>query len=213
MRILTFFAYLVSYLINRLVFVKIVNWRAPLKLRKKKIPFIYAFWHGRHFYEIFTRRNNGIVVMTSLSRDGEILSQVLYRYGFDTVRGSSSRKGDAAAFSMIKKLKRGKECAIAVDGPKGPERVLKPGVFHLAKASKCPIVPMATAFSKYFVVPSWDKYIIPCPFSKGVVVYGEPIFVPQDADEQTYIKLITQKINQTTELADKIAEGKIKELN
>jgi len=204
-KILSFAAYIVSYIINRLVFIKIVNLRAPLKLRLQKKPLIYAFWHGRLFYMIFNCRNKDITVMTSTSKDGEIISTVLDHYGFNTVRGSSTKKGNEAALKMFRLLKRNKECAIAVDGPVGPERVLKPGVFHLAKATGAAIVPMAAAFKRFKVIHSWDRFYMPMPFSRGVITFGDPLYVPEDADETQYIKLITEKLNETTELADRLA--------
>ena len=204
-KLLSFAAFIVSYIINRLVFIKIVNWRSPLLLRLQKKPIIYAFWHGRLFYMIFNHRNECITVMTSTSKDGEIISAVLDRYGFNTVRGSSTKRGNEAALKMFRLLKRNRECAIAVDGPVGPERVLKPGVFHLAKITGAAIVPMATAFKRFKVIHSWDRYIIPMPFTRGVIAYGNPVYVPKDADESQYIKLITEKINETTGLADRLA--------
>jgi len=153
---------------------------------------------------IFNCRNADITVMTSTSKDGEIVSTVLDHYGFNTVRGSSTRKGNEAALRMLRLLKRNRECAIAVDGPVGPERVLKPGVFQLAKATGAAIVPMATSFKRFKVVHSWDRFYVPLPFSSGVITYGDPVYVPEGADETQYIKLITEKINETTELADRL---------
>jgi len=78
-------------------------------------------------------------------------------------------------------------------------------VFHLAKATGAAIVPMATAFKRFKIIHSWDRYIVPMPFTRGIVTYGNPVYVPKDADETQYIKLITEKINKTTVLADKLA--------
>ena len=103
-------------------------------------------------------------------------------------------------------LTRNKEGAIAVDGPKGPEREVKPGVVSLAKATGAAIIPMATSFKKFKVIHSWDRFIVPMPLTSGFITYGDPIYIPENADEQEYLKIIKQKLNETTELADRLVK-------
>jgi len=204
-KLVSLLIYLASYIISRSVFVETHNFKAVLKLRRQKKNFIYASWHSRFFYLLFSRRNEGIAAMASKSEDGEFASRVLHSYGFRTVRGSSSSGGEFAAFGMIKLLKRGFETAITVDGPKGPEKVLKPGIVSLAKITGVPLVPIASAFRDFFTTRSWDNFIVPFPFTRGVVAYGDPIYIPQDADENEYTKIVTEKINETAEKADRLA--------
>ncbi len=198
-------AYLVSYILNRTVFIAKINTVAFRRARKKGKPIIYAFWHGRPFYLIFSKRNEGITVITSKSRDGEIETRALKRYGYKTVRGSSSREGSAAARGLFKVLKRGGECAIAVDGPLGPAGEVKPGIVFLAKKTGAAIIPVGADFRKKITLKNWSRYIIPLPFTKGAVVYGDEFYIPDDMPDEKAADLIKKKINEATELASRRA--------
>jgi len=144
---------------------------------------IYAFWHSRILMPVFFYRNSGINCLVSMGRDGEYISRIMNKLGFLTVRGSSSREGVKALILLKRGLAEGHDAAITPDGPKGPKEVAKGGAIVLAKISGAPIYPFGFDASRKIVLKSWDNFIIPLPFSRGVFVWGNPVTVPVDADE------------------------------
>ena len=147
-----------------------------------KIP-IYAFWHDRIFYFTCSFRDQGIVVMTSQSFDGEYIARFIQRFGFGAIRGSSTRGGSRALVEMIKALRGGHPMAFTIDGPRGPRHVAKPGPVMLAKKTGNPIVAGSAAAQSYWTIKSWDRLQIPKPFSKVVLFVGEPIYVEESASK------------------------------
>ena len=145
---------------------------------------IFAIFHGSHFPTLRAYRNRGAYVITSKSADGEILTRILASFGFKTVRGSSSRGGTRALVDLAKHIKAGSDSAIAVDGPRGPRQEVKPGTILLAKLTGCSIIPSAASLSRYWQVNSWDRYRIPKPGSRAMVVFGKAMTVPPDADDE-----------------------------
>ncbi len=141
-------------------------------------PVIYAFLHGDQalLYRAFRYRK--IVVLSSLSRDGEIQTQILKGLGYGVIRGSSHRGGGRALLEMVDWVKQGWNSALAVDGPRGPVGVVKPGIVTLAQRTGRPIVPMvARARWRKILSKAWDQYQIPLPGTRGVILLGNPIEV------------------------------------
>jgi lysophospholipid acyltransferase (LPLAT)-like uncharacterized protein len=177
-RLFSFLGWLVLSLWSRTVRMRFVNRETPERLGAEGGNFIYAFWHGRQFLLSHTHRNRGIVIPASESRDGEIQAGILKRLGFEVVRGSSKRKGERALLGLVNGLRKGKNLAIAVDGPRGPVYEAKQGVAYLAGKLNKPIIPVTTSAKRYWVLDKiWDRLLLPRPFTTGVVVYGEPIIV------------------------------------
>ena len=145
---------------------------------------IFAIFHGSHFPTLRAYRNRGAYVITSKSADGEILTRLLGSFGFKTVRGSSSRGGTRALVDLARHVKAGSDAAIAVDGPRGPRHEVKPGTILLAKLTGCSIIPSAASLSRYWQINSWDRYRIPKPGSRAMVVFGEAMTVPPDAGDE-----------------------------
>lgn len=144
---------------------------------------LVAVWHGDHFPVLYVYRGLGGYVITSQSADGQILTNILTNLGYRCVRGSSTRGGARALVDLARRVREGGDAAIAVDGPRGPRRVAKPGIVLLAKMSGCPIVPAGAACDRYWQFRSWDRYRIPKPWARAVILPGEPIRVPPDADD------------------------------
>jgi lysophospholipid acyltransferase (LPLAT)-like uncharacterized protein len=150
----------------------------PDRLKAEGNNVIYAFWHGKQFLLYYNYRHARIVIPASESRDGEIQAGILKNFGFHVVRGSSKRKGAQALLGMADGLRKGKDVAIAVDGPRGPIYEVKQGITYLAGKLNKPIVPVSTSAKRLWILERiWDKYLLPWPFTKGVIVYGEPIIV------------------------------------
>ena len=144
-------------------------------------PLLFALWHGDYFPVFQYARQSRLYIIVSRSPDGEILARVLRAAGYRTVRGSTSRGATRAMIDMANVVKGGADAAIAIDGPRGPRHVAKPGIVLLAKLTGCPIVPLAGALSRYKQFSSWDRFRLPIPPSRAVAIAGAPIQVPADA--------------------------------
>ncbi len=125
--------------------------------------YIYAFWHGRQVFLTYAHRGDPTHILISKSADGEIIAQVCQTFGLAPVRGSSSRGASEAVLKMQKTLQSGGHVGITPDGPRGPLRVVQPGVLYLAQATGCPIVPLAFGARKKWIFKSWDEFIVPKP--------------------------------------------------
>jgi len=138
---------------------------------------ILALWHGRVLPGLHYFRNRGIVVITSQNFDGEWIAKILHRFGFGTARGSSSRGGARALVQLRRDLAAGRPAAFTVDGPRGPARVVQPGVAFLAGATGQPILPYHIESDRHWTLNSWDGTQIPKPFSTVAVVIGAAIAI------------------------------------
>jgi lysophospholipid acyltransferase (LPLAT)-like uncharacterized protein len=169
--------------------VTFINREIPERMAAAGKNVIYAFWHGRQFLLLYNHRGAGIVLPASESRDGEIQAGILRRFGYGVVRGSSKRKGDKALLGLVQGLRNGKNIALAVDGPRGPIYEVKQGVTYLAGKLDKPIIPVSTSAKHFWILDKiWDKYLLPVPFSRGVVIYGEPIFVTGTSEAELEFK-------------------------
>jgi lysophospholipid acyltransferase (LPLAT)-like uncharacterized protein len=129
---------------------------------------------------------HGVTVLTSPSKDGEILSQLVGAFGMGSVRGSSSRRGSRALLELVKLIRAGGDIAITPDGPRGPRYSLGPGVILLAQTTGASIVPAHASFSRCFRMKTWDGFIIPLPFSTISVTVAEEINIPKDLTEEEF---------------------------
>jgi hypothetical protein len=140
---------------------------------------IYAFWHAHILVPSYVGRSLRAKVLISQHRDGEYIARVIQRLGNKVVRGSTTRGGARALLSMIKKIKEEEDSlVITPDGPKGPRFIVQPGIIFLGQKTGYPILPVSLGLTKYWELPSWDRFRIPKPFSKAVLIYGEPITIP-----------------------------------
>ena len=169
--------YALVLIIGKTVKFEVENYENYEKIIKAdKIP-IYTFWHNNIFIGTYYFRNRKIIVMSSKSFDAEYIARFIKRLGYGTIRGSSTRGGVGALVEMIKIMKRGFACGFAIDGPKGPKYIAKPGVCLLAKKTGNPIMPFVVIPQKYWTINSWDNLQIPKPFSRALVKTAEPIYV------------------------------------
>lgn len=145
---------------------------------------VYAGWHGRTLLAATLFRNKGIWTIISHSRDGEMQDRIMRRFGFHTIRGSSGRGGARAAAESIRVLKRGCSMAFTPDGPRGPSGVVQQGLMLMAKKSGALLVPVGVSARWRFLAPTWDRYMIPLPFSQAIMIFGDPIPVPSDASDE-----------------------------
>jgi lysophospholipid acyltransferase (LPLAT)-like uncharacterized protein len=146
-------------------------------------PVLFALWHGRLLPLTYFHRHRGFAAMVSRSKDGEYISRIVEKWGFEVVRGSTSRGGLTALRDVSRQIRAGNSVAITPDGPRGPRQRLQPGVILAAKLTGAPILPVVAGCNRAWWPGSWDRFCIPKPFAEVVVLYGEPRYVPRDADD------------------------------
>jgi len=157
---------------------------------------------------VWYHRDQDVHVMISASRDGELITTIGRFFGYTAVRGSSSKGGQEATREMVEHLKACKRCAITPDGPRGPRREVKMGTVNIARLTGCPVVPFGFAAERCWRLKSWDRFIIPKPFSRAVFVYGEPIRVPAEGGEdEAYLQKIQKELDRVTEIAENYFGG------
>lgn len=141
-----------------------------------KTPFLMAHWHGDELALIHLSRRYKIATITSTSKDGELVNTVLNLLGAKTARGSSTRGGVGALKGLLTLAKQGRNISFAVDGPKGPLHVVKPGIFEFSKLKSFPIFVVSVACKNAIYFPrSWNKTYFPKPFAKVAVVWKGPL--------------------------------------
>lgn len=146
---------------------------------------IFTFWHGRIFPATWYWRDRGIVVMTSMNLDGEMIARCIERHGYGTARGSSSRGGFRALGQLARTLGEGRDVGFTIDGPRGPRYVAKQGPAILARKTGAAIFCFHIAMKRRFELHSWDRFQIPMPFSRARVFMAPPIWIPKNADQET----------------------------
>ncbi len=163
---------------------------AYLRLREEKRPVILLAWHGKIFLVPYFFRKRRIMPLVSPSEDGEIASRVMGRWGYKVLRGSSSHSIHRAWSLMKKELEKGGELIIVPDGPRGPDRRMKPGALKLAQETGAHLVPFSFTSSRKKILRSWDRFLIPLPFSKIAAVFGKPFTVPPDVEGEAFERLL-----------------------
>jgi lysophospholipid acyltransferase (LPLAT)-like uncharacterized protein len=154
-------------------------------------PVIFALWHNR----IFTmppiwRRTGGkarkSVVLTSASKDGTTLATAMSMFGLGAIRGSSSRRAVSALIGMKKALREGFDVCVTPDGPKGPRYVVQPGVIKIAQSAGAEIIPIHIRYSSAWRLKTWDRFVIPKPFSKVSVIFDTPHRIAPEMDNEGF---------------------------
>jgi len=171
-------------------------------LKARGVPILFALWHGRMFLSIQAHRHEGIVTMASRSKDGEIIAGWLERNGYSVVRGSSTRGGSEALREMVRRIRSGRAAALTVDGPTGPPRVVQPGIVELARLTGGWILPITSSSAGPRFLSSWDRYLLPLPFSENVVLYGEPFPIGEAESDQEARRRIAAALDDATREAD-----------
>ncbi len=164
--------------------------------------FVLAFWHGRLLPLGYLHRAGGHRMMISLSKDGRYGSALARHWGQVPVRGSTSRRGAAALAEMIALGEGGRSLAFTPDGPRGPRFRVQPGVIVAAQRTGLPILPMSAGASRGWYLNSWDRMLVPKPFSLVRVRYGEPYRVGPEADVERARQALEDELNRLTALAD-----------
>jgi hypothetical protein len=174
-------------------------------------PLIYAVWHGQLLMLPWLNRRlrrshaaRAVGVLASASRDGEVLTRYLARFGLEAVRGSSSRDGARATRALVRRLAAGGDVALAPDGPRGPRGQVQPGVVALAALAGAPIVPIAFGARPVWRLGTWDALEVPAPFARCVAVFGAPLAVARDADRECLAKDLQRGLDEATAAAARL---------
>lgn len=189
------------------VIYKTIRWKInEFGALNDKRPFIAAFWHGKQLMLAPLSSNHlprfCTSILISAHTDGRIIANAIRWFGLGSVSGSSTRGGVTAYRSLLEHLESGMSVGITPDGPRGPCYKVKDGVIKLAQMSGIPITPVSCTASRVWQFRSWDKMILPKPFSEGICVLGEPYFVPADADEAACGVELENRLNQLGEKAE-----------
>jgi lysophospholipid acyltransferase (LPLAT)-like uncharacterized protein len=163
---------------------------------------VYASWHQRFFPGItFFATRKPIAIMISQSRDGEMISRVADILGWRPVRGSSTRGGVRALKEARALARQGFRFGHIVDGPQGPFGVIKPGLLTIAQFTGAPILPVITSAQQCWIFNSWDRFMVPKPFSRVFIRFAPSIVVPRRLDADAFEALrqdVEQQINELT---------------
>ena len=173
-------------------------------LRSKGEPYVFALWHGRMLLPIWRHRGQGVATMASKSKDGEVIARWLEKNGYFAVRGSTNKGGARGIVVLKRYLEAGHPAALTVDGPKGPPRVVQEGIVTLARRTRAWILPVSAGTTRPRFLRSWDRYLVPMPFSRSFVTYGEPFRLGGESDVDALAK-IARAIDGATEEADRLA--------
>ena len=168
-------------------------------------PVIYSFWHRAVFPATWIWRKQKIAVMVSRSFDGEYIARIILRFGFGAVRGSSSRGGAAALLGMRDVLAQGESVAFTIDGPRGPKYVAKPGPVRLSSMTGLPMSAFYVAVADAWILNTWDRFVIPKPFSRVLVRLSRKTTVPPDADDKAmseHLALLQAALERVTAFAE-----------
>lgn len=154
--------------------IRVVNEAYLHNLRRSERPFIFSLWHGQLLPLLWHHREQGVVILISEHRDGELVARAAESLGYGLIRGSTTRGADRALISLVRELKSGREVAITPDGPRGPSESFAPGALVAAQRSDSFILPVAASADRAWRLGSWDRFMIPKPFARVTIAYATP---------------------------------------
>jgi lysophospholipid acyltransferase (LPLAT)-like uncharacterized protein len=174
---------------------------------------IIVIWHGVTVLPIFFCRHKGLWAIISTSKDGELQNRLVQSRGYKTIRGSSGAHGVRAFLGAVKRIQDGAVIAVTPDGPRGPAKVVQHGSVLLAERAQCMVLPVGVACEPAKRLHSWDRHMIPMPFSRAVIVFGEPLRVgasETDEERTQWAEVVAQAINDADAEAERVLTGREK---
>lgn len=186
---------------------EVLGWQHAERVYASQKRVIWAFWHRVILPIVWWHRHHGVVVMNTTAFDGQWTRKVIEWLGFGTAQGSSSRGGLRGLAVMARRLEEGVDCAFTIDGPRGPRYVAKPGPVMLARKTGCPIIVfhIGVESGKTFE-KTWDHFLLPRPFTRTVILFAPPIYVPRDANAEVMEAKHAEMQSELIRVRD-IAEG------
>jgi lysophospholipid acyltransferase (LPLAT)-like uncharacterized protein len=186
-----------------------IRWYGPGLIRPSpegRENVIYVFWHQRLLPFAVTHRNLGVRAVISSHGDGEMLARVAEGLGHKAIRGSSTRGGTGAARGLLSEIGSGRDFVITPDGPRGPRFVFQAGATWFASRSGLTVIPASVSYSKSWSLGSWDGFLLPRPFARGLVLAGPPIRVPpgiEGAEFEEWRRKLEAALREVTEEGDR----------
>jgi lysophospholipid acyltransferase (LPLAT)-like uncharacterized protein len=205
--------FLVNYLLLPLLYGIIYLWCLTIRPRRlnreredyvQQLPdhYILTCWHGRVFYLYYYLRNRpDIHLLISPSADGDLLARMAELMGYSVVRGSSYKKAVSSARSLIKILRKKQRVVIIADGSRGPRCKAQPGSLLIGGITGAPVIPLICGSNRNFIFNSWDRFVLPLPFSRCTINFGDPLVIGRkESDEK-----ILSKQNQLEKVLNQLA--------
>jgi len=208
------FNYVVPYLLYGVVYLwcatlqmKNLNGEAEDQIKSLTGPYILTLWHGRIFYLFYYLRNRpDYFLLISPSADGDLLAKLARLMGYSVIRGSTFKKAVPAARSLIRILRGGKRIIIIADGSRGPYCVAQSGSIQLAGITKLPLFPMTFSAKNKVTLNTWDKFILPFPFTRCSINFGSPINIASRSSKELVEEKrleLEKQLNQLSSECDK----------
>ncbi len=164
-----------------------IEWRNTENLEKARAlskQGVVSFLHGRLLVIVYGHRKWKISVLASEHPDGDLIGRAAAWFGWEHLKGSSSRRGAAGFRELAAALRGGRDAGLAVDGSRGPRGCVQQGATELSRMTGEAVIPVSNSARPRRIFSSWDRFQIPGPFAKVVVAYGEPFVVPSDSDRE-----------------------------
>ncbi len=158
-------------------------------LKKSPRPILITWHEQLTAFPVIMGLFNSFSVLCSPHSDGRVIGYILRRFGHRAIWGSSNRQPTAALRALVREVKEGRAIAISPDGPRGPAHILAPGAISLAMMTGAPIVPAVWRSRRQWRAGGWDRMRFMKPFGRGIVLYGEPIFIPKTSDRDELERL------------------------
>lgn len=185
--------------------VHIIGYEPIAELIKSR-RLIFTCWHSRLLLLNYHHKKMGASILVSNSADGEIVAQVIQRQGHSAIRGSTGKGGLRALIQQSKDIRMNQRPGVVTpDGPQGPRHKVQQGIILLAQKTEVPILPITYSSRRRKVFGSWDRFILPFPWSEGIIIYGHPVHVPTDAGPNELNECTTAletELNRITSEAD-----------
>ena len=208
-KLIGFTFYYITKLISRSIRWEYFEQSKKSNIYNNKHKYIFCCWHNRLFLgPHLLPRNRVINALQSSHSDGMITSLAFKYLGMNVILGSSKKGGIQAFRKMVRRLQLGESIAITPDGPKGPKEKVKEGVIKLAQMTDTPIIPLVWATKKFKIINSWDNFVLPYPFSKGIYSFGKPIHIEKEINIKKF-ELERQNLEKEIKRLTKIIESKI----
>jgi len=208
------FNYVIPYLLYGVVYLwcatlrmKNLNSEAENQIKSLTGPYILTLWHGRIFYLFYYLRNRpDYFLLISPSADGDLLAKLARLMGYSVIRGSTFKKAVPAARSLIRVLRDGQRIIIIADGSRGPRCVAQSGSVQLAGITRLPLFPMTFSAKNKVALNTWDKFILPLPFTRCSINFGSPIYLTSRTSEELVEEKrleLEKQLNQLSSECDK----------
>jgi lysophospholipid acyltransferase (LPLAT)-like uncharacterized protein len=207
LRVIIFFGYWTIRLLGPTLRIA-VSYEDGAQDRLDARPLVASFWHSCMIPATYIFRDMGIRVMSSFSWDGEYMGRIIRRFGFLAVKGSSSRNPVRALLGLRRALEEGWTVAFTLDGPRGPRHKVKPGPVALARSAGLAMTTFHAAVEKRWTLNSWDRMVIPRPFSRVLVRVGKLIAVPADATDEDLARC-TDELQATLDRVYEFSEANV----